>query len=532
MSLRSARVRRSRSTRTKVGLACLGVFALVLSGCSSDEEPGDSPDSGSASAPAGKWSDWMSFDSSSVLGANDESFLLSTSSGRPAIHTRQGKLVAELPPVLDATFSPRVQVTPERIIAQFDDAAGTVAAFDWSGKKVWDLDPGTIDECAPGPYFSIRPSESMTQNISAGAPVLLNYQEQYADDGIVADIPDQCFDGSRADYSDATHVLALDPGTGKERWRVKDRVDEQVDGTSVDPTGRFLDRVVSSRGYPALVRTEIATGKSSAASVDPLAVGGDSALGSKYSIDHLDEDVFYLSPYGTEGGGEPAPVRVTKWRDVDAPPDPDAATGTDTEVLDPLPHGACRMSTWASESGYVYCLLPPGNGPDWRYSGGLVATPGTDAITPRTAPKDLNPWSLEAPQELKDVSAEDESLLFLGPDPVIARPRQAPLIVVPSGKNTAVAVDLTTGDEVWRSPDLGAVDPTTAAYVAQPTSVPTIGEVVVAHGEKLVGLDATTGEVAWSETVDGGVQMITHSNGVLAVKDSSGTARVRVVEGA
>lgn len=83
MSSRSARVRRSRSIRATVGLACLGVLALVVSGCSSDEEPGDAPDSGSASAPAGKWSDWMSFDSSSVLGANDESFLLSTSSGAP-----------------------------------------------------------------------------------------------------------------------------------------------------------------------------------------------------------------------------------------------------------------------------------------------------------------------------------------------------------------------------------------------------------------------------------------------------------------
>lgn len=515
--------RRQHAARRRLAGAAL-TAALVLSACS--DGGGDSDDGQKTEPPAAQpqWSDWVELPSAvtPLHTAPDKVLVQRHDNQRLQVLDSAGQEKWTVPEVaMVETYQALASADDERIYVQLAEFGRPLVALSWEdGSELWRVKTEDIHKCSIGEHFQLRPPPPGMQH-SDSAPLLLAYGSEDVFSGepeTDREMPESCFDGPTASFPDIPTLIGVNRANGRAAWTpVEDGLNSVVGWSNYDVTGRWFDRIVSSRGAPALVRTEAATGKTASAALGLAPHGYE--LGDSIFFSDMGNERFYVEP----SMSDPVIVDVERWRADDE--DPDAAS-IDVE---PIAHGrTCERNIHRSSTGYGFCLQTPDSTGEPGFTGRLMVGPDGQMITQQDDSGSIPAgtyWSAPTTYEPSEgFGSEGEG--YLGLDPVVPREGQSPVIALPGENDAIQALDLLTGEEVWSySSDQANGPGYSAAYV------PGVDEVVFAHGSWIVGVSAQDGTEKWTadlSDVDGGA--IFHAGTAIAVKHGNGDAgRLRMV---
>lgn len=558
------RAPRAGALRRCSAVAIATASALALSACSMIPIPGGNPGAGATQSAAAQWGEWFDLPgiTTVVVAKPGLAVIANAEKKTAAVYNARGEKQWDLPaPRFVHDSAPLVQADADTVYVQRADSS--IAALGWAdGKEKWVFRTRDADRCVPADHLSLVGAARRSPMLEGSEPLVLSREPQLrpgydettgrASDGGSVDLPAGCEGESAASSPDLATVIGIDRGTGKETWRSKESAGTDLGEAVPVPGGTSLARVVYHHGYPALQRTALDSGKTETAELTGLngygfEPGGHVQVipegGSRFYAQDASAD---SDPVG--GGLETTEVTVKTW----------AAQGSSSAgsvTIDPIPESpGCEYSVHTSEQGYVYCLL----GPDLPGSG-TTAVWGRLLAAPdqQVGEQQGEPWKHELGSTAggEGDSAEDSG----GGDdgggddggpssfgsPVIPRDGAAALVAVPAG-NGLQALDLTTGKSVWSadrsalataapSSDAESIAESSTEAALTPRYVPGVDEVQIALGSSVIGLDAKTGRVKWSEAMKGGaIGMVTGYGGFIDVKvDDAGTgassSRVRAV---
>jgi hypothetical protein len=348
------------------------------------------------------------------------------------------------------------------------------------GSELWRTSPGSLDACAPADAWELSPSVSHSYEVAKTGRLILSHTQPADWD---------CHDGPNATHPGSPAMLVVDAATGESSGDPVRIAGTALPGRSMpDPSGRYIDVPYELQSSVNVIRLDAETGE------------------ERWAMLHYPQDISY-----DVTGGDPVPPTVTAvgldrylisyttgqsyTATVDEWAQDHMGTG-DVSVDDLDQRMPCEYRMQRSSAGDLYCLLLTSS-PDPEHTPQFhIALFDQDTGAPLGQTTVLDTASSVAETEeyygyVDDpTTVQNDSLI-----PSAALSADAPAAVLPSETGIA-AVDLGTGADLW-SWDSGQ-GPAVGAHV-----VPDPLEVVVGLDDRVVGIDAVTGDEAWDVPADG-----------------------------
>lgn len=366
------------------------------------------------------------------------------------------------------------------VYTQRGSGDGSLVAYSADdGTERWRMAPGDLDVCATADGWELSPSVLKSYTVADSGRLILSHTE-------IADW--DCHDGPNATHPGRPAMVVVDAQTGDV---VGDTVN--ISGTSIpglalpDPSGRYIDVPYELQSSVNIVRVDAETGDEQWAMLHyPTDIGFDVTMGDPEP------------PTVTAAGGERFLIHYATGEAFLATIDAWAQDGIETgevtvdELGGEMP---CEYRMQRSSAGDPYCLLmtsspDPAHEPQFQ-----VAL--FDSVTGARA-GDLH--SFDVPESLLDTD-EYYGVVFDSTEvasdalvPAAARQTDSSAIILPS-EDGLVARDLGTDEVLW---NWAPRDGTAVA----PHVIPAALEAVVGLDDRVVGLDALTGEELWDEPAD------------------------------
>ena len=462
------------------------VFAssLVLTACGGSVSLGGSDDSASPEKdePKLEWGPWQTFDDGSSVFASGDNIAVFYGSGFQEMRAYDGdgkKLWSKpiiIPPAEAGDVGPESYIKDETLIYQ-DPQTGKIHGLNTAdGEEQWTFDPGSLGKCSSRAY-SLLDNEPATE--SDTIIVALNglgpaFQE----------VPD-C-----SGESPAVVGLQMPEGTSgtqeiKPQWQAP-ALPKKSDVTmpAVDPSGQYLTHVATTSEQRILQRTALKDGKAEAAVVARAdGKGGDliHAEGNIYFFNAADADNYALERDVPDMSTSRDIYTVKEWSDVEAAENPAVTINAGADGADCLTGWMRKVADkWycygATEELVIFAEVGD------NFTGG----------------------KLEGVQR-KPVSAEFAEHMVPGarlPGDTAAGVTKDGIIygLVPSPANTLDAVSMSDGKVLWSAPAEAEASSAArdAGYVAGADAV------VFAQDDAAVAVDASTGKELWRESVGAG----------------------------
>lgn len=515
----------SRQMLTAVGGLLL---AATMTGC--DQSTGDQtiPKTSAAQASWGGWVD-LDYATSLVVATDDQAILLNHKTQRLEVFDSQGKKVRDLPKVkMYEGIYPIVVADATTIYAQLPN--GNISALDWkTGNEKWSFDTSKVDPCGGADHYTMVSSGSSGALIPGDAPLVLSYQSE---NETLSMPPASCLGTSNASMKDVTTMAGIDRNDGKQLWRTEESLNNVVSLGQVNAQRTQVDQVVSSRGYPAVVRTNITTGDSRSVSLSQLVSQGYTPGDDLYAFTGVG-DTFTVT---SSGLSKDMAITVDKWS-KDESTDPSSFTARSATAKD-----QCDSSAKLSPSNELYCFLIPREPGSGDIVGALLSHDSADTSAPTASGSSY--WTKPGDgQPLGD--AGDGLPTALG-DNFIPRSGASPLLATSEINGRLQGIDLKTGNVAWTLHSAAGQTASATAPSAQSTSsdspnimvgwhfIPGVRDVVVATDKAVIGVNADSGEVKWTDPVkSGNVGMVTSAGPFFSVKidgSSGSTTRLRVAQ--
>lgn len=517
-----------RGRVTAVAALCASGLLLVT-GCTST--PGDSPEASPATpTPSAAWGDWADVDGAVMpVGSTTDRVIVSGLDastvivldrstgdevwriGEDADGDGSGADGASMEDWTDGDWTEGtawehglVLHDEDTVYTQRGSGDGSLVAYSADdGSEVWRVSPGTLDACAPADAWELSPSVSQSYEVPESGQLILSHTQPADWD---------CHDGPNATHPGTLAMLVVDATTGEVTGEPVRIAGTAIPGMSMpDPSGRYIDVPFELQTSVNVIRVDATTGEEHWAMLhypDPSDFDPelDASLGPA-TVTATGEDRFLIQSH-TDGG---------RLATVEAWADDHMETG-DVTVEDLDYEMPCEYRMQRSSTGAPYCLLLTSS-PDPDHDAQFLVSVGD----PSTGAATVEPLAVPAPASLIDTdeyygfveaptSVENDALI-----PASARGSEDPAIVLATDAGLQ-AVDVARGDTVWtwNSSEGTAV----AGHV-----VPDALEVVVAVDDRVVGVDALTGNKLWDEPADGPVFGV---GDVITITDfMTGTTRVR-----
>lgn len=498
--------------RVRNRLAAAGALLLVLSACSTRDDPADEPTPSKAPSPTAQWSEWIEVDELvAPIGVVDDIVLVSgigtstvialdRTTGDEEWRLGEGSSVDESWDE-GSTAGSAVLFDDEHVYTQRGSENGALVAYDLAdGSESWRYDPGELDDCAPTDTWSLSWSQVGTYEIGAHDRLFLSHPEM-ADPG--------CHAGPNATHPGSPAMVALDASTGE-----AEAAPVTVSGTSIpgmtNPglSGQYTYTPYELQGSVNIVRRSIETGEEAFAMLDYP--DDPTTLEFSPSITDMGADTFHILYMG----GHSVEAKVDRWA-VDSMDTGDVST-RDLDYQVP-----CEYRMHRSSSDQLYCLLltsspDPADTPAFRV-GEVDAEQGML--------RDDHP--LEFPSVLIGDHYTGDEYYGVVTDPqtvendalisATVTGTEHNGIVLPSEGGLA-AFDLGSAEQRW-SWDSGI------GGVVAPHVVPGVDEVIIGLGDTAVSLDARTGEQLWEMPTDGPVFGLAET--IVVADFETSTTRVR-----
>lgn len=173
-----------------------------------------------------------------------------------------------------------------------------------------------------------------------------------------------------------------------------------------------------------------------------------------------------------------------------------------------------------SAVGFAYCVQSPDMSFDGQYWVGAIASPDGDDLTGGSAESGQRRelWTAPGPVGL-DEEWGYELDGYLGHDPIAPGADGAGVIALPGADAALTAHSLDSGEELWSY--------TGADGVSSTTYVPGLDEFVMLTTDRLVALDAVTGEEVWSEDA-ADAALFAVPGAITLTSNAAGTTRLRL----
>lgn len=478
--------------RVRSRLAAAGALLLVLSACSTRDEPADDPTPSNAPSPTAQWGEWIEVDELvTPVGAVDDTVLVSGLGTSTVIAfdratgDEQWRLGggASVDESWDegSTAGSAVLFDDEHVYTQRGSEDGSLVAYDIAnGTESWRYDPGELDDCAPTDTWNLSWSQVGTYEIGEHSRLFLSHPEM-ADPG--------CHAGPNATHPGSPAMVALDASTGE-----AEAAPVTVSGTSIpgmtDPglSGEYTYTPYELQGSVNIARRSIATGEEAFAMLDYQ--DDPSTLELSPSITDMGADTFHIHYMG----GHSVEATVDRWA-VDVMDTGDVST-RDLDYQVP-----CEYRMQRSSSDQLYCLLltsspDPADTPVFTVG---EVDPAGDVL------RDDHP--LEFPSVVAGEQYAGDEYYGVVTDPQTVRDDALIPAAMTGTEHNGIVLPAEGGLAAY---DLGSVeqrwswDPGSNGAVA-PHVVPGVDEVVIGMGETAVGLDARTGEQLWEVPTAGPV---------------------------
>ena len=474
---------RRRSLRATVAV----VFAssLVLAGCGGSVGLGGSDDSSSSAGqekeePKLEWGPWQQFDEggATVFASSDDIavFYGGTFQEMRAYNSEGKKLWSKpvlVPPADAGVPGPESYIKGDTLVYQ-DPETGKIHGLNTAdGEELWTFDPSSLGKCSAKAYWLLDDK-----------PVTDSDTIVLALDGLSQDA--QEIAGCSGE-SPAVVGLQLPEGTSgaqeiKPQWQSPALPKgSQVSMPTVDPTSEYLTHVGSTPDKRVLQRTSLKDGKAQAAVV--TRIDGDvnpDAIGNIYQLSAVDADNYGIERLDEEYSATYDIYTVKEWSDVDAANDPAVAINADADGADCIAGGMHELG------GKKYCYKA-------TEEGAVFAEVGDNLTGGKLEGVQRKPVSDEFSQGAIGTGLPHESPAGITKDGKLYG-------LVPSPANTLDAVSMTDGEVLWSAP--AEADASSAArdagYVAGADAV------VFGQGDAAVAVDASTGEELWREGVGAG----------------------------
>ncbi len=474
---------------------------LATSACASNPQTSDSSDttnsSDSAQPPKDPaWGQWVDLGDAgdTVGGANDQYVALLGATGPPhAVYNASGEKMWDIPEL--SSEAPRLYSTyssDELFIAEVEN--GDLVGFNWAdGSEKWRLNAKEVLSCDPGETAAWRLVSRTFPNVDEESVIALTIN-------VIGFQKSGC-----SPKGEVPGSIAFDPITGEEKWRGPNvNVGKDAVDTHRSITGKYV-YTASGRGpVYQLSRTETGSGKTTYASFekfDAPDLGYLREVSDKGFIigGHESDEYFEVDSWSDSPGGEPILTNPTD----------------DYPIMYELHN--------SPGTGYVYGFEV---GPDHHLDSALkyhlfnVTEPDASEISPN-----LTDYAMPQAPDYTDDEGIDTYDPYLGNDPIVPRNGKAPLIVLPWTKSKLAAFDYKTGKPVWTVDDGERADHT--------TYIPSMSEVVFRQKNRVVAVDALTGEEKWAEDFNKPVGVLDQAGAFLvaAHDDESGASvSIRVIE--
>ena len=484
--------------------------ALLLSACSSPS-PGAPPESDAAPQPStapaeeARWSDWVELDAaaSPLAVRGDRVVLRDHDSQELSVHDASGDEVFALPTVrmIDGA-EPALRSDGENLYLQLDESGLPVVAVSWEdGSEIWRFEPAAVDPCAPPETFQMR-----LGNEAGGGranDVLLLTADFATDESLY---PADCWAHSNADMPRVPVALGIDTATGQQAWEpVTDLIGTSL--TAVNGvTNDYVYQLIRSSYRPTLQRIDVATGAVDAVEFGGLDAAYDPAtFQDPVYLSDMGGDMFYVQSQSAEAEF----LTVDSWSD-----------GAEL-IAQPLPHDIpCEAYVRGSAVGFAYCVQSPDMSFDGQYWVGAIASPDGDDLTGGSAESGQRRelWTAPGPVGL-DEEWGYELDGYLGHDPIAPGADGAGVIALPGADAALTVHSLDSGEELWSY--------TGADGVSSTTYVPGLDEFVMLTTDRLVALDAVTGEEVWSEDA-ADAALFAVPGAITLTSNAAGTTRLRL----
>lgn len=491
---------RFRAFVSTLAIMCLlATSACASSPQSSDSNNADSTDSDADSAEPPKdpaWGEWVDLGDvgDTVGGANDEYVALLGETGPPhAVYDTSGNKVWDIPDLSsEAPGKYSTYSSDELFIAEVKN--GDLVGFNWAdGSEKWRLNAQDVLPCDPGDDWMWRLVSRTFPNVDEESVIALTMYTSGA------------YETECASKGEVPGSIAFDPSTGEEKWRGPnvDVSRNAVEGHH-SITGKYVYTTSGDGSAYQLSRTETGSGKTTYASFetsDESTVGFLREVSDKgFIVSGLGPDEYFeVDSWSDSPGGEPILTNPTD----------------DYPIMYELHN--------SPGTGYVYGFEV---GPDHHFDSALkyhlfnVTEPDASEISPN-----LTDYAMPQAPDYTDDQGGDTYDPYLGNDPIVPRDGKAPLIVLPWTKSKLAAFDYKTGKPMWTVDDGARADHT--------TYIPSMSEVVFRQKNRVVAVDALTGEEKWAEDFDKPVGALDQAGAFLVAThdgESGASVSIRVIE--
>ena len=464
------------------------VFAssLVLTGCGGSVSLGGSDDSADSAGqekeePKLEWGPWQQFDEggATVFASSDDIavFYGGTFQEMRAYDSEGKKLWSKpvlVPPTDAGVPGPESYIKGDTLIYQ-DPETGKIHGLNTAdGEEQWTFDPGSLGKCSAKAYWLLddKPVTDSDTIVLALEGLSQDAQQVAACSG----------------ESPAVVGLQLPEGTSgaqeiKPKWQSPALPKgSQVSMPTVDPSGEYLTHVGSAPDKRVLQRTSLKDGKAQAAVVTRLD-GGDTnpdAIGNIYRLAAVDADNYGIERLDEEYSPTFDIYTVKEWSDVEAAKDPAVTINADADGADCIAGGMHELG------GKKYCYSA-------TEEGAVFAEVGDNLTGGKLEGVQRKPVSDEFSQGLAGAGLPFDAPAGITKDGKLYG-------LVPSPDNTLDAVSMTDGEVLWSAPAEAEASSAArdAGYVAGADAV------VFAQDDSAVAVDASTGEELWREGVGTG----------------------------
>lgn len=488
--------------RSSSGTALCAVVLFLTTACTTSPEDASEAADPPTPIPSATWGDWAEVDEAVMPVGSTADRVIMSGLDSPTVSALDRATGDEVWRVGDGTQDGTVSGTADEgdewdtgpawehglvlhdedtVYTQRGSGDGSLVAYSASdGTEQWRMTPGDLDACAPADGWELSPSISQTHEVAESGRLILSHTEIAEWD---------CHDGPNATHPGRPTMVVVDAQTGE---TVGDPV--EVSGTSIpgrslpDPSGRFIDVPYELQSSVNVIRVDAETGE------------------ERWAMLHYPQDLSYediqwdpTPPTVTAAGGDRFLILYDTGDAFLATVDEWAQdhTSTGDVTVEDLEHEMpCEYRMQRSSSGDPYCLLltsppEPEYSPQFRAS---LFDRDSGEPTGQALAVDAAPSIAETDEYygyVDDPTAVGNDALI----PSAALQGDRPAIVLPAEAGLT-AVEMETQESLW------SWDSGTGAAVGAHV-VPDAMEVIVGLEDRVVGVDAMTGDEVWDEPADG-----------------------------